>query len=315
MNKLTLATLLLATGLSGACISSYGQQDGNTPIDLKDGFKRIHAVEYKIYKDAPGKNCQPGDVVEFNILLKCDTATLGDSRQQPGGKPASMPVMETKNPTDWQLIIPYLSAGDSAVLRVPCDSIIATIPKDNKQPLPPWLKSGNFIMIYLDIVAVKDKNQVAAERSKMEEQEKVAAGRLVIEDDKTLKAYFAKNKLKPTKTASGLYYTIKKQGTGAAIKKNSKVSMNYTGKLLDGTPFDSNIDSNFHHVTPLEFNAGMGNVIKGWDEGVMLLKKGSKATFYIPSGLAYGSHGAGGIIGPNAILTFDVEVVKVEEPK
>jgi FKBP-type peptidyl-prolyl cis-trans isomerase len=85
--------------------------------------------------------------------------------------------------------------------------------------------------------------------------------------------------------------------------------MNYTGKLMDGTKFDSNQDSTFHHMEPFTFPIGVGQVIPGWDEGVMLLNKGAKATLFIPSGLAYGEHPPTPAIPANSILVFDVEVV------
>jgi len=88
--------------------------------------------------------------------------------------------------------------------------------------------------------------------------------------------------------------------------------VNYTGKLLDGTIFDSNKDPKFGHVQPFSFTLGAGMVIKGWDEGMQLLKLGGRATFYIPSSLAYGPQGSGSI-PPNAVLVFDVEVTGIDK--
>ena len=98
------------------------------------------------------------------------------------------------------------------------------------------------------------------------------------------------------------------------------VTMNYTGTLLDGTKFDSNTDTAFKHTQPYKFILGKGAVIKGWDEGVALLKSGSKAVFYIPSSLAYGAQARpGGGANPkgipaNSILLFDVELVNAKHP-
>jgi FKBP-type peptidyl-prolyl cis-trans isomerase len=130
-------------------------------------------------------------------------------------------------------------------------------------------------------------------------------------DDKLLQDYFAKNHIKATKTASGLYYIIKKKGTGANAQKGQTVSMNYLGKLLDGTKFDGNVDENYNPApgrTPFSFKLGVGQVIQGWDEGVQLLNKGCRATLYLPSHLAYGPNGTGPI-PPNAVLLFDVEML------
>lgn len=108
-------------------------------------------------------------------------------------------------------------------------------------------------------------------------------------------------------TESGLRYNIQKEGSGKKAEKGKKVSVHYKGQLLDGTVFDSSFKRN----EPIAFNLGVGQVIPGWDEGIQLLKEGDKARLVIPSELAYGSRGAGGVIPPNAPLIFDVELVKV----
>ncbi|WP_117613405.1 peptidylprolyl isomerase [Chryseobacterium sp. Leaf180] len=110
-----------------------------------------------------------------------------------------------------------------------------------------------------------------------------------------------------TKTDSGLYYKITKTTDGKAPKVGDNVSVHYAGKLTNGTEFDSSFKRN----EPIEIPIGMGRVIKGWDEGILLLKEGETATFLIPSSLGYGANGAGGVIPPNAWLIFDVELVKV----
>ena len=109
-------------------------------------------------------------------------------------------------------------------------------------------------------------------------------------------------------TSSGLAYKIIKKGTGAKPEAGKTVSVHYTGKLSNGTKFDSSYDRN----QPIEFELGRGRVIKGWDEGISLLNVGSKATFIIPPDLAYGARGAGGVIPPNATLIFDVELVEIK---
>jgi len=106
-------------------------------------------------------------------------------------------------------------------------------------------------------------------------------------------------------TDSGLFYKITQEGSGDYPPKGRNVSVHYRGTLLDGTVFDSSYQRN----EPIRFQLGQGKVIKGWDEGIALLKKGSAAKLVIPSKLAYGSQGAGGVIPPNATLIFEVELV------
>ena len=109
-------------------------------------------------------------------------------------------------------------------------------------------------------------------------------------------------------TPSGLYYKITKQGEGKRAEKGNVVAVHYSGKLVSGQEFDNS----FRRGQPIEFPVGVGQVIKGWDEGILLLKEGDAATFLIPPDLGYGARGAGGVIPPNAWLIFDVELVKVK---
>lgn len=133
------------------------------------------------------------------------------------------------------------------------------------------------------------EKRIAEEKAKAEaEMEKLAAGF--------------------SKTKSGLRYKILQEGSGAKAEKGKMVSVHYKGQLADGTVFDSSYKRN----QPIDFNLGVGQVIPGWDEGIQLLKVGDKARFVIPSDLAYGSAGAGGVIPPNATLIFDVELMKVK---
>ena len=106
-------------------------------------------------------------------------------------------------------------------------------------------------------------------------------------------------------TASGLAYKVTKTGTGDTPAKGSQVAVHYKGMLIDGTVFDSSYQRN----EPIKFKLGVGQVISGWDEGISLLNKGATAKLVIPSHLAYGERGAGGVIPPGATLVFEVELV------
>ena len=108
-------------------------------------------------------------------------------------------------------------------------------------------------------------------------------------------------------TVSGLQYRDILVGTGDEAAKGATAAVHYTGWLMDGTKFDSSLDRGI----PFEFMIGGGQVIKGWDEGVVSMKVGGKRELIIPSGLAYGEGGAGGVIPPGATLKFEVELVEL----
>ncbi|MGH7233814.1 MAG: FKBP-type peptidyl-prolyl cis-trans isomerase [Nitrospiraceae bacterium] len=109
----------------------------------------------------------------------------------------------------------------------------------------------------------------------------------------------------PITTASGLQYIDVTEGTGRQAELGDTATVHYTGWLADGTKFDSSVD----RKEPFSFRVGAGQVIKGWDEGVSSMKVGGKRKLIVPPQLGYGARGAGGVIPPNATLTFDVELL------
>lgn len=145
----------------------------------------------------------------------------------------------------------------------------------------------NAVEAFRTFEGAREKRMAAEREAKKAELDKLAAG---FEE-----------------TESGLRYKIIQKGNGESPNKGDKVSVHYKGQLADGTVFDSSYKRN----QPLDFQVGVGQVIRGWDEGIMLLNVGDKARLVIPSDLGYGSQGAGGVIPADATLVFDVELMGV----
>jgi FKBP-type peptidyl-prolyl cis-trans isomerase len=143
----------------------------------------------------------------------------------------------------------------------------------------------------------KEAMALKAAEDKKKGEANVAVGKAFLEANKSKEGVVV--------TASGLQYKVIKAGEGVAPVKEAKVKVHYTGKLLDGTKFDSSVDRG----QPTEFF--LNRVIPGWTEGLQLMKPGAKFEFWIPSALAYGERGMGGKIAPNSTLNFEVELIEI----
>ena len=143
--------------------------------------------------------------------------------------------------------------------------------------------------------------------TEMEKKQQEAAAKMAEVNEKAGKVFLEENgkRVEVKTTASGLQYEVLKEGDGAQPTAQDQVEVHYTGKLIDGTVFDSSVERG----QPATF--GVTQVIPGWVEALQLMKAGSKWRLFIPSNLAYGPQGAGNIIGPNQTLIFDVELLKV----
>ncbi len=197
----------------------------------------------------------------------------------------------THKSTPWldgkHTVFGHVTSGLEVVDQIKQDDIIVSL-KINR--IGKEAKKFNAEKVFNDYFAKK------AEADKLEaEQQKVAK-------EKALKEFE-----NATITASGLKYIVLQQGTGNKPVATSNVKVHYTGMFLDGKVFDSSVQRG----ETIDF--GLNQVIKGWTEGVQLMNEGSKYKFYIPSQLAYGERGAGGVIPPNTDLIFEVELIKINQ--
>ena len=289
--SLACATLLF---ISGATIA---QNNKTTPVKA-DFKKTANNLEYLFLKDQPGnKFIQDGSIVKMHIRTKIADSAMFDSYKMNNNEPIEQPLTKQFLGAFMEGFA-LLTAGDSAILRLPIDTAF------KGSPMPPFAKSGDKVSYEVKIVSVKSKAEADAEKEKAS---KVQNGI----DDKLLKEYIKSKKLITEKTASGIYYVIDKKGNGKHATAADKVKVHYKGYKLDGSTFDSSYDRG----QPIEFP--LSGVIKGWTEGIPLFEEGGKGTLLIPSSLAYGQNAPpGSTIKANEVLLFDVELIKINpEPE
>ncbi len=249
-------------------------------------------IDYTIFKTEEGsREVKTGDILLINMkgVASVNDTVLFDSYT--AGKPYYIPAEE---PT-FKELFKLLKKGDSLEFSISADSLYL---KSFGQPAPASLGSGAIIKFNASIQDIynKDEMQKKFEESNLE---------LMTKDSLNRVSYLANMKDYKT-TESGLIYQIVKQGNGKKPKKGANVSVQYKGTLLDGTIFDQNMDGK----PDFTFAVGMGQVIPGWDEGLMLMGEGDEFKFVIPSELAYGPRG-GGPIPPFSTLVFEVKLIKV----
>jgi len=266
--------------------------------------------------------------MEMNVLAKYKDSVLGSSIED--GMP-QYGVYDTANfPPPYKEIFRNIHVGDSIVLKMSTDSILA------KGQAAPFIKKGQFIYQYYTITnmfATKEQvdsaqnthMKVAKERGYKKQMgliEKMLGEKdtkdQIAKDDKIIEDYLAKNNIKATKTKWGTYIAVQNEGTGATLTNADIATVNYTGRSLDSAKaFDSNIDPEFKHVQPYDVDltqlGGPTGVILGWTDALLQMKKGTKATVYIPSTLGYGKTGNPPRIPGNSILVFNIEVVNVTD--
>lgn len=270
----------------------------------KDYKTNENGLKYKIFVDSSGPNVEMGGVAFVNMRYTNEKDTFESFKAYRGDFPIRLPDTSSfKGSLEEGLAM--LSKGDSASFIISTDSLYAKI---FHQPLPPEIKPGGMTTFFIRVVNVLTKDSVKAIDKKREEQMMAMEVQRQLQtqmDTVAILDYCKVNKIKPKRTPNGVYYTVKKSESGITIQPGDSVSVFYTGKLLNGTVFDSNVGKE-----PFTLTVGVGQVIPGWDSGLMALKKGEKATLLIPSKLGYGERGAGASIPPNSVLIFDVEILK-----
>ena len=271
--------------------------------------KNQNGLYYQFFTQNEGDKPQVGDLLEVGVCCMInDTTPLIPATQN------MMKLLSPAFPGDINEGLAMMHKGDSASFIVNIDSTFKHLFGQNT--LPEEFKSTDVMRfevklndfypekVYAQKFAndVKTRNDERAAKLQGDYPEETAKAA------KELANYLTKNNIVVEPTESGLCYVVTEPGNGEKPEVGKPVTMHYTGKLLDGTVFDSSVERN----EPFQFVLGVGQVIPGWDEGVQLMSKGEKGVLYIPYYLGYGERQAGEKIVPFSNLMFEVELIDFE---
>jgi FKBP-type peptidyl-prolyl cis-trans isomerase FkpA len=259
----------------------------------------------QIYTHNTGEKIKEGDIITFQYIQKTDKDSVLYSTYT-SGRVGQARIQPSQNVADLMEVFPLLTVGDSALVKVPTDSLF----KGHDDKRPAFFPKGSNLDFTIKILKAQSMDVFMAEIKATEVN--------------ATNKYIADHKLNLQTTASGLKYVITQPSTKFKPQKGDTLMVNYAGRTLDDKVFDSSIEAIAKGAglqqpgrtyEPIEVIVGTGGVIPGWDEGLLLLNEGSKATFVIPSSLAYGAQGQGNDIKPFSTLVFDVELVKIKPAK
>lgn len=283
-----------------AAVFLYACQSDNQTLTTEQG------TEYTLHTDAGNAKAQPGEYVFFHAQMRNGDSILYSTREQGQNPVIQIPTEEL--PGGQQLgpvedVLSYLGVGDSATIGIRID----TLPQR-----PPGFENAD--VLYYDVVVTEIVDEETFNQRQEEEQAArqaemdavIARAPEALAYAENIRAQYMAGALEEQvqSTDSGLKYIIHEDGTGARAEQGQVVDVQYIGMLPDGSVFDQS----FERGQSIQFPLGAGRVIPGWDEGIALLREGSKATLIIPSELGYGEAGSPPVIPANSDLIFYVEL-------
>jgi FKBP-type peptidyl-prolyl cis-trans isomerase FkpA len=298
MNRIVLLIALICLG----SMHAEAQKKTKTPSKAtlfkeKDVAYTPTGLAYKYRLDMPGKPGNIGDVVDLDFTLYTNKDSVLRSTVAEKNRVITT-IQKSKYPGSFEEAIAMLSKGDSCAFWLSADSLFKL---GIGAEMPPFIAKGSFLRFEVkmhDVMTMEEYNKKQAGMAKQTQ----------VDEDAKLASYIKTNNIVATlDTATGIYYQVVEEGTGARPKAGNKVIVHYTGHLLNGEIFDSSKDRN----EPFDFILGKGSVIEGWDEGIPLMHKGEKGVLYIPSYRGYGPQRAGSI-PPNSSLIFEVELLDIK---
>lgn len=259
---------------------------------------------YQIYTHNPGEKLKMNDVVTFNVVQKTDKDSILFSSYV-AGHPVKDQIHPPQPTVDLMEVLPLMAVKDSALIKVPADSIF----KGHEESRPAFLPKGSFLNFIVKIEKTQTLEEAIAE---IKTAEVTAAN-----------AYITRHNLKLTTTASGLRYVVTQPTAKRKPLKGDTVLVNYIGHGVDEKLFDTSVESVAkaggldqpgRKYEPYPVVLGEHHVVAGWEEMLALMNEGSKVTCVIPSALGYGETGNGDI-KPFSTMVFDLELVKVKPAK
>lgn len=301
-----LISFLLSAFLSSAV---YAQIFIDAPA-VKDFKTMPNGILYKsITKGTSKSTAVEGDYLKLNLSYYMHRGGKKDSliftSQNLPDKVVQVGVVKPIYKGDLMEGMFFMAEGDSAQFIVPADSFL--LKSAGSRGLPEGIRKDDKFLFCVKMIELTPK-AVIEEKRKQENAKKDAEMSQKSFDEKVKRdEYLKANNITQPANPSGLIVLVSQEGAGAKPTAGQKVTVHYTGYLLDGTKFDSSVDRG----QPFSFTIGRGQVIQGWDEGIALLSPGAKAKLIIPSSIGYGSRNMG-TIPPYSTLIFDVELLKVE---
>jgi FKBP-type peptidyl-prolyl cis-trans isomerase FkpA len=278
----------------------------------KGGFKKTRSgLAYKIISNGKGPIVKKGELIKIHFSNKVHDSLIGSTY---GSMPTYAQVDSIGPEYNPAEIFPLLRKGDSAIIVLEVDTLL----KRNPGQLPPSFRAKDKMVLTIRVLEILPTRE-AVQQDQMEEMAKQKQRDDVrkVNEIKEIEQYIAKNNIKAQQTKNGVFYEIQNPGSGPQADSGKLVSINYTGYLMDGKFFDSNVDSNKqvekHPLTSFEFIAGLQGAIQGMLEGVTVFKEGGKGRLFIPSVLGYGAHGSPPVIKPYQNLIFEIEVTSVKD--
>lgn len=253
---------------------------------------------YELYSQPWGDSVREGDFVKINLAQKINDSLVFTSYKSLPIYTQVMPAMPYDVSELWQM----MKRGDSVYAVQLMDTFI----KQTPESIPPQFKKGDSIKLYVKVLDVFKTNSLVMADLDRERDIELKKEILFITE------YLTKIYIRAKVTPSQAFVHITTEGTGNLIDSGNTVSVKYSAMTFDGKVFDGNMDNSFGHTEPLTFKAGDGSMIKGLDEAMLLLKKGSKARIFIPSMLAYGENPSPPLL-PLTNLIYEVTVLTVSK--